>query len=263
MSKRIIKLTQSRIPPEVPSIPSITAAPQVSGEQVIPVRHRLQMWLLGTSLLAQEHQPVLDRSTGKRFSGCLCSSQLESRSETATFMLWCAWVNKIYPRANSCASQPGLLYSPVSFLSHGLSPAGCQGCHLRSQPLFYQTTCYLNSLRNIYMLLTVAHWFPSLICYRPWDLNLDLRQPLIQEWSGHSLHSAPAPRCAWGAWPGSGQGGGRAKDIPTAELYLPHHQRAHKSLSSPFQAVGSIKLYLLYPDTTQSPRTRPGTLIRR
>lgn len=83
MSRRIIKLTQSRIPPEVPSIPSITAAPQVSGEQVIPVRGRLQMCPPGTSLLAQEHQhqPVLDRSAGKRFSGCLCSSQLESRSK--------------------------------------------------------------------------------------------------------------------------------------------------------------------------------------
>lgn len=69
MSRRIIKLTQSPIPPEVPSIPSITAAPQVTGEQVIPVRGRLQMWLPGTSLLAQKHQPVLDRSTGKRFSG--------------------------------------------------------------------------------------------------------------------------------------------------------------------------------------------------
>lgn len=84
MSRRIIKLTQSQIPPEVPRIPSITAAPQVSGEQVIPVRGRLQMWLVGTSLLAQEHQhqPVLDRSVGKRFSGWLCSSQLESRSKT-------------------------------------------------------------------------------------------------------------------------------------------------------------------------------------
>lgn len=46
-------------------------------------------------------------------------------------------------------------------------------------------------------------------------------------------------------------------------LYLSHHQRAHKSLSSPFQAAGSTKLYLLHPDTIQSPRTRPGTLIRR
>lgn len=81
MSRRIIKLTQSQIPPEVPSIPSITAAPQVSGEQVIPVRGGLQMWLPGTSLLAQEHQPVLDRSAGKRFSGWLCSSQLQSRSK--------------------------------------------------------------------------------------------------------------------------------------------------------------------------------------
>lgn len=46
-------------------------------------------------------------------------------------------------------------------------------------------------------------------------------------------------------------------------LYLTHHQRDHKSLSSPFQAAGSTKLYLLHPDTIQSPRTRPGTLIRR
>lgn len=71
ISKRIIKLTQSQIPPEVPSIPSIAAAPQVSGEQVIPVSSRLEMWLQGTSLLAREHrrQPILDRSAGKKFLG--------------------------------------------------------------------------------------------------------------------------------------------------------------------------------------------------
>lgn len=42
------------------------------------------MGLLGTSVLAQEHQhqPVLEGSSGKRFSGWLCSSQLESRSKT-------------------------------------------------------------------------------------------------------------------------------------------------------------------------------------
>lgn len=56
---------------------------------------------------------------------------------------------------------------------------------------------------------------------------------------------------------------GRAEATPTAELYLTDHQRGHKSLPSPFQAVGSTKLDLSYPDTVQSPQARPGTLIRR
>ena len=47
---------------------------------------------------------------------------------------------------------------------------------------------------------------------------------------------------------------GRAEDIPAAELYLTDHQRGHKSPSDPFQAVGSTKLYLSYPDSTQAPR---------
>lgn len=100
---------------------------------------------------------------------------------------------------------------------------------------------------DLFLLSTTGHetWI--------WNSGMIRSQPALSSSSKVCMGSLAQ------LWPGWRQGRGH----PHWELYLTHHQRAHKSLSSPFQALGSTKLYFLYPDTIQSPRTRPGTLIRR
>lgn len=212
MSKRIIKLTQPWIPPEVPSIPSIAAAPQVSGEQVILVGGRLQ--------------------TKRGSRGHLCWDGSSSSSWSWTGALGrdsqdgFAWVSSgpgmnqlhlcfdVLKLISFISGQMVVLPSLDGFILLVLScPMGFPSARLTSQvsvSTLQNNLLFKFPVKHFYAFDSSTFsffifYFFSPIYYSLQDLNLDLRQLTAGGWSGHRLHSAPSPRCACGAWTGSGQ----------------------------------------------------------